>query len=110
MYRLRGDRERAIAALDAAADFAPAAARSGVLNTLGNWLCHYRREEEAMDAYMAATEDNPLNAWAWQNVSLLHFDRREIEESRITNQRALGITEFQAARDLAKLLEHPPAA
>ena len=104
VYRARGDRERAIAALDAAADFAPETARSGIYNTIGNWLSRWHHADEALDAYLAATEINPHNAWAWHNLSLLHYDQGDLDEAIACNGRAMEHGDFGAARDFSRVL------
>ena len=57
-----------------------------------------REQDIALGAYQEITRIDPKDAWAWHNMSIIHYKKKQYRQAHDCNQRALKIMDFEAAR------------
>jgi tetratricopeptide (TPR) repeat protein len=74
-----------------------------------NALAHYYMQDgyfvRAIKHYTEVIKLDPNDAWAWHNMSYMFLRLNALEDAAKCNEKALGIMEFQAARQIEEQIQ-----
>ncbi len=70
------------------------------LNALAHLYLSEGRLNNALEIFTDITKLTPDDPWAWHNMSYIFLELDKVKEAKQCNERALGIMDFQSARDI----------
>ena len=76
-----------------------------ILNALADLYLDQGRYSQSIQLYRDVINLNPDDPWAWHDMSIVFVHMKKFKEAKVCNQRALDIMDFEAARDIQRLIE-----
>ena len=99
-------REKEMQWLKQTYEFATSSARQiYVINTLAAYRMKEGDFTSAIKHYHQVVKINPQDAMAWHNMSYMFLELGNVENAGMCNEKALGIMDFHAAREVGKLIQ-----
>ncbi len=81
------------------------ARQSYSLSRLAGCYLNNRCYQHAIHAYQQLAQLDPEDPWLWHNRSIAHFRLKQYKDAEKCNKKALGLMDFQAARDMERAIK-----